>query len=100
MEQMHESERNRDDNMDQVQAIPDAPPAWLSIDELEALLFDAIVAETSANAKKEDGRFIEIDIYFAGPESGKIGDRRQSVLKLLAILRPLLSDLLGGPLAK
>jgi len=74
------------------------PPGCFSTSELEGELFNAILEKSSApRVHGGDGRFAEIDAYFAGDDNETEGERRRSLLRLLSWIRPQLADLLGGP---
>jgi hypothetical protein len=62
---------------------------------LEAELFDAALEETMSNPKPGAAALAQIDAYFA--QDGDVGEtqHRQSLLRLLGLLRPNLAELFG-----
>jgi hypothetical protein len=71
------------------------PPGWLSTEELEHELFLAVVADS--NLPRAQTRLQRIDDYFAADKPETEVQYRRSLLRLLAGLRPLLAELVGGP---
>lgn len=71
------------------------PPNWLSTEELEQELFEAVVAET--RRPRSQVNFERIDAYFAADKPETEIQYRRSLLRLLAELRPQLAELAGGP---
>ena len=79
----------------------DNPPAWISTDELEKELFNAIVEDTSSARDGDSEAYAEFDEDFSGEEDYEDeDDRRRSALRLLATMRPQLAELLGAQPAK
>jgi hypothetical protein len=78
------------------------PPGWITTDQLETELWNAIMEDTSGSAKDETEDwndepgecFEEEDIYSSEAE------QRQSTFNLLIGMKPLLGELLGGPTSK
>lgn len=71
-----------------------APPRWLTTDQLEDELFDAIMHATPADP---DDVWGAIDEYFAADIAWENEvERRQSLLRLLGLLRPQLGKLLAS----
>jgi hypothetical protein len=86
------------DRREQPQSVDCYPISWITTDELETELFNAIVKDFSAS---NDEEVEEIDDYLDGDEEYEDeADRRRSTLSLLASLRPQLAELLGGPSAE
>ena len=74
------------------------PPDWITTDELENELFNAIMADSTTNCDEEYGDFDEFDDYLADDEEDESEvEKRRSTLRLLAAMRPQLAELLGGP---
>ena len=73
------------------------PADWLPTQQLEAELFDAALEETMSNPKPAAAALAQIDAYFA--QDGDVGEtqHRQSLLRLLGLLRPNLAELFGEP---
>lgn len=73
------------------------PAGWLSTEQLEDELFDAVLEDTLSNPKSAAAALAQIDAYFA--KGGDVGEtlHRQSLLGLLGLLRPNLAELLGEP---
>ena len=71
------------------------PADWLPTQQLEAELFDAALEETMSNPKPAAAALAQIDAYFA--QNGDVGEtqHRQSLLRLLGLLRPNLAELFG-----
>ena len=75
------------------------PPAWISTDQLETELWNAIMEDTPGCTDED------IDNYDDGFEDSLDEDdddddeeeQRRSAFTLLVEMRPLLGDLLGGP---
>lgn len=81
----------------QQQPVNCAVAPWITTEELDDELWKAIVADSSGGGENS-GDFAEIDEYFAADEEEEdSAEHRKSTLRVLAILRPYLSDLLGGP---
>ncbi len=74
-----------------------SPVGWLSTEQLEDELFDAIVQATKDNTNPTAAALAQIDDYFG--QDGDLGEtqHRQSLLGLLRLLRPNLAELLGEP---
>jgi len=70
-------------------------PGWISTEEIERELFLAVVADS--NRPRAEARFRRIDDYFAADKPETELQYRRSLLRLLADLRPLLAELVGGP---
>ena len=73
-------------------------PTWPSIPQLEDELQAAICQTTTDGGM--DSTLAEIDAYFAHDDDEDLTAYRRSLLRLLALLRPQLADLLGGPSTK
>ncbi len=91
------------DNTRPRRAVTHDPPDWITTDQLETELYNAIMTDSAASPNEEDGNFAEMDEYFAGEAEEAEEDeaeRRRSLLRLLGLIRPRLTDLLGGPPVK
>jgi len=73
------------------------PADWLRTQQLEDELFDAALEETMSNPKAAADALAQIDAYFATDDDGRENQHRQSLLRLLGLLRPNLAELLGQP---
>jgi hypothetical protein len=73
------------------------PARWLSTQQLEDELFDAALEETMSNPKPAAAALAQIDAYFAKVNGGGEEQHRQSLLRLLGLLRPNLAELLCEP---
>jgi hypothetical protein len=65
--------------------------------QLEDELFDAALEETMSNPRPAAIALAEIDAYFAQGDDGGEKQHRQSLLRLLGLLRPNLAELLSEP---
>lgn len=98
---MNETDRNNNDNPDPGQVSTYDPPSWITTDDLEAELFNAIVDDTFSIPGIEDDAYAEIDDHFGDDDDFEDeAEERRSILRLLGLLRPQLADLLGGPPAQ
>jgi hypothetical protein len=70
-------------------------PDWLSTDALENELLLAEI--TDSRAGRTNAHFERIDAYFAADPDETEAQYRNSLVQLLAELRPLLAELIGGP---
>lgn len=73
------------------------PAGWLSTQQLEDELFDAALEETMSNPVPAAAALAQIDAYFAKVNGGGEEQHRQSLLRLLGLLRPNLAELFGEP---
>jgi hypothetical protein len=73
------------------------PARWLSTQQLEDELFDAALEETMSNPVPAAAALAQIDTYFAKVNGGGEEQHRQSLLRLLGLLRPNLAELFGEP---
>ena len=73
------------------------PAGWLSTQQLEDELFDAALEETMSNPVPAAAALAQIDTYFAKVNGGGEEQHRQSLLRLLGLLRPNLAELFGEP---
>jgi hypothetical protein len=73
------------------------PADWLPTQQLEDELFDAALEDTMSNPKSAAAALAQIDAYFG--QDGDVGEtqHRQSLLRLLGLLRPNLAELFGEP---
>ena len=74
-----------------------SPAWWLSTDQLENDLCDAVVQATVDNENVTTAALARIDAYFAMDGDDPEKQHRQSLLRLLGLLRPNLAELLGEP---
>jgi hypothetical protein len=70
------------------------PAGWLSTQQLEDELFDAALEETMSNSVPAAAALAQIDAYFAKADGGGEEQHRQSLFRLLGLLRPNLAELL------
>lgn len=73
------------------------PAACWQTQQLEDELFDAALEETITNPKSAAAALSQIDAYFAQDGDDPDRQHRQSLLRLLGLLRPNLAELLGEP---
>jgi len=77
------------------------PYDWITTDQLETELYNAIMEDSSPTTEDEDGNFAEIDDCLGAEDDDENEDQeRRSLLRLLGLLRPQLAELLGGPPAE
>ncbi|MGA3133837.1 MAG: hypothetical protein ABSD59_24000 [Terracidiphilus sp.] len=77
------------------------PPKWITTDQLDAELYNAVMEDSSAFSDNEDGAFAEIDEYFEEDDDCEDEvEERRSILWLLGQMRHHLAELLGRPPAK
>ena len=94
-------DRDAEDRKDRLQPVDCDPVGWMTTEEMEAELYNAIMADSSATIDEESEDFEEVDDYLDGDEECEDEvEQRRSTLSLLATLRPQLAELLGGPLAE
>ncbi|MGA2351341.1 MAG: hypothetical protein ABSF70_12980 [Terracidiphilus sp.] len=87
------------DRKEQPQPVDCYPIGWISTEELEDELFNAVMMDFSTRIDEE--AFEEVDDYLDGDEEFESeAEQRRSTLTLLATLRPRLAELLGGPPAE
>jgi hypothetical protein len=90
-----------DNNADQERVANYDPPAWITSEQLNADLFNAIMENSSGITGEEEGDFEEIDAYFEDDyDEEDEADQRRSALRLLALMKPQLAELLGAPAAE
>jgi hypothetical protein len=65
--------------------------------QLEDELCDAALEETISNPVPAAAALAQIDAYFAKVNGGGEEQHRQSLLRLLGLLRPNLAELFGEP---
>lgn len=82
-----------DADLPQVESL--SPACWLSTDQLENELFDAVVQATVDAPNTTTVALDRIDAYFAKDGDDPEKQHRQSLLELLRLLRPNLAELLG-----
>lgn len=75
------------------------PPAWISTEQLDCELWNAIMEDASGIC---DGDFGEIDTCIDGEYEAEEeeSEQRRATLQLLTQMRPRLAELLGGPPAE
>jgi hypothetical protein len=87
-----------EDGIEQPETINNDPVDWITTEELDRELFNAIIADSSASSDEECDDFEEVDDYLGGDEGHEDeAEQRRSTLRLLATLRPQLAELLGAP---
>ena len=74
-----------------------SPVSWLSTEQLEDELLDAAIQLTKENASATAAALAQIDAYFAMAGDDPEQQHRQSLLRLLGLLRPNLAELLREP---
>jgi hypothetical protein len=93
-------DRDAEEGKEQLQPADCEPVGWMTTEELEAELFNAIMADSSGTGDEESEDFEEVDDYLDGDEEYEDeAEVRRSTLMILATLRPQLAELLGGPSA-
>ncbi|MGB7548578.1 MAG: hypothetical protein WBM14_12575 [Terracidiphilus sp.] len=75
------------------------PPDWISTDQLETELWNAIMEDSSGSCD-EDEVFEEIDDSLDDDDYEDEAEQRRSTLRLLSMMRRQLAELLGGPPAE
>jgi hypothetical protein len=90
---------NGADRTPQPQSLECDPPDWVSTDQLEAELWNAIMEDSSGSCD-EDEVFEEFEDTLDDDDYEDEDEQRQSTLRLLSIMRPQLAELLGGPPAE
>jgi hypothetical protein len=75
------------------------PPDWISTDQLDTQLWNAIMEDTRGNATDEPENWKEeFDVCLDEEDlDSSEAEQRQSSFNLLIDMRPLLGELLGGP---
>jgi hypothetical protein len=75
------------------------PPNWVSTDLLETELWNAIMEDTPGCTDEDIDNYDESLDEFPDEEDDEEDEeeKRQSIFTLLVGMRPLLSELLGGP---
>jgi len=73
------------------------PAGWLSTEQLEDELIDAAIQATKENSNTTTAALDRIDAYFAKDGDDPEKQHRQSLLRLLGLLRPNLAELFGEP---
>jgi hypothetical protein len=93
-----EMDRDAEEENEQLQPVDCEPVGWISTDELEDELFNAIMMDSLARGDDESEEIEEIDDFFEGDDDYEDeGERRRALLSLLGTLKPDLAELLGGP---
>ena len=86
---------------EQPQLMENDPVDWITTEDLDGELFNAVIADSSASRDEESEDFEDIDEYLGDDEEyADEAEQRRSTLGLLATLRPQLAELLGAPPAK
>jgi hypothetical protein len=94
-------DRDAEDGNEQLQPADCDPVGWMTTEALEAEIFNAIMADSSGTGDEESEDFEDVDDHFDGDEENEDeAEQRRSALRVLATLRPQLSELLGGPPAE
>src|ERR1022692_3287782 len=75
------------------------PPDWISTDQLDTELWNAIMEDTRSTATNEPENWKEeFDVCLTEEDlDSSEAEQRQSSFNLLIDMRPLLGELLGGP---
>jgi hypothetical protein len=97
---MHDMEAEWKNNNDQIQVATCDPHNWISTEQLEIELFNAIIQKSKGITGDEDIEFDDIDEYFDDEDEEDERGQRRSTLRLLAMMRPQLGELLGAPPAE
>jgi hypothetical protein len=98
---MQKPDRDREINKEQRRTMIYDPYDWITTDQLETELYNAIMEDSSPTTEDEDGNFAEIDDCLGAEDDDENEDQeRRSLLRLLGLLRPQLAELLGGPPAE
>ena len=91
-------DRDAENGKGRLQPVDCDPVGWMTTDELEAELFNAIMADSSGTGDEESEEFEDVDDHFDSDEENEDeAEQRRSALRVLATLRPQLAELLGGP---
>jgi hypothetical protein len=80
---------------EQAQTMEYDPPGWITTDELETELWNAIMEDSSGSCD-EDEVFEEIEDTLDDGDYEDEAEQRRSTLRLLSDMRPQLAELLGG----
>ena len=90
-----------EDGKERLQPVDCDPVGWISTEQLEDELFNAIMMDSSPGGDEESEDFEEVDDYLDGDEECEgEAEQRRSALRLLTTLRPRIAELLGGPPAE
>jgi hypothetical protein len=84
-------------NTDQGRVATCDPPNWISTEQLETELLNAIMDDSNGIPDDEDIDIQDIDEYFDEDDKEDETEHRRSTLRLLALMRPQLGELLGAP---
>src|ERR1017187_9598104 len=78
------------------------PPDWISTDQLDTELWNAIMEDSRGNATVEpENREEEFDVWLDEEDlDSSEAEQRESSFNLLIDIRPLLGKLLGAPTVK
>lgn len=97
---MDDTNQGKKDRRGHPQLTEHDPPNWITTQQLEAELWNAIAEDSTTNFD-EDSDFEEIDECLGDDEEYEDeANERRSILRLLATMRQQLAELLGGPAAK
>jgi hypothetical protein len=70
------------------------PPDWITTEQLDAELFNAIMEDSSGITGEEEGDFEDIDAYFDDEyDEEDEAEQRRSTFQLLVLMRPQLAAL-------
>jgi hypothetical protein len=94
------TDRNPGDGKKRPQLIDYDPAAWITTEQLDAELWNAIMEDSSGSCDEESDCSEIGDDLAEDEDYEDEADERRSMLRLLATLRPRLAELLGGPHAK
>ena len=93
---MHDMDQKWNNTQDQGRVATCDLPNWISTDQLETELFIAIMDDSKGIPDGEDLDIQDIDEYFDHDDKEDETEQRRSTLRLLALIRPQLGELLGA----
>ena len=94
---MDDMDRERNEDKARGQVATCDPLHWMSTEQLEIELFNAIVEDSTGVTDDENLDFDEVDVYFDEADEEDETEQRSSTLRLLALMRPQVVELLGAP---
>jgi len=89
-----------EDRIERPQQVDYHPPDWVTTDQLDTELWNAIMGDFSTGSDEESDDIEKIDGLIGEDDYEDEDEQRRSSLRLLATLRPQLAELLGGPPAE
>jgi hypothetical protein len=84
---------------EQSQSMEYDPPDWITTEQLEIELWNAIMDDSSGSCD-DDEAYDEIEDTLDDDDFDDKDEQRRATLRLLSIMRPQLAELLGGPPAE